>query len=137
MSLFSIFEPFFDLRQDLCARTHSIMLKNPTHQYDSWDSLSFNDANISKIIDNGKLKHNYCLKQRLFLTYIKSHHLVVLFLLYNISQCLPSQLSNLVGNIYITKKGETTYLKLFHLKNFESLKKYENNVLRRLVSNQR
>lgn len=41
------------------------------------------------------------------------------------------------GIIYITKKGETTYLKLFHLKNFESLKKYENNVLRRLVSNQR
>ena len=100
MSLFSIFELFFDLRQDLCARTHSIMLKNPTHQYDSWDSLSFNDANISKIIDNGKLKRHYCLKQRLFLTYIKSHHLVVLFLLYNTSQCLPLQLSNLVDSIY-------------------------------------
>ena len=79
MSLFSIFEPFFDLRQDLCARTHSIVLKNPTHQYDSWDSLSFNNANIYKIIDNGKLKRHYCLKQRLFLTYIKSHHLVVLY----------------------------------------------------------
>ena len=109
MSLFSIFEPFFDLRQDLCARTHSIVLKNPTHQYDSWDSLSFNDANISKIIDNGKLKRYYCLKQRLFLTYIKSHHLVVLYLLHNISQCLPLQLSNLDGNTY------NSALHAFHL----------------------
>lgn len=109
MSLFSIFEQFFDLRQDLCERTHSILFKNPTHQYDSWDSLSFNDANISKIIDNGKLKRYYCLKQRLFLTYIKSHHLVVLFLLYNISQCLPLQLSNLVDNIY------NSALRSFHL----------------------
>ena len=109
MSLFSIFEQFFDLRQDLCERTHSILFKNPTHQYDSWDSLSFNDANISKIIDNGKLKRYYCLKQRLFLTYIKSHHLVGLFLLYNISQCLPLQLSNLVDNIY------NSALRSFHL----------------------